>query len=119
MSRGEKISEGKEDRSVPGKLIGFVGILNSPPDVTKQVIGFVHIVSCTKPHACRSRGTVAVGSLVEQLGAKLQLWKQLIGDDPARQAEILRSMAADHAAAATKGGPSTGPVFLDPYRDQQ
>lgn len=49
---GSTISEGHENRTVPGILIGFVGVLNPSTDVTEQMIGVVDIISGTKPETC-------------------------------------------------------------------
>ena len=40
----------QKTRSVPGILMGFVGVLNPSSDVAKQVVGVVYVVSGTKPH---------------------------------------------------------------------
>jgi hypothetical protein len=45
-----RISEREKNRSVPGILMGFVGVLNLSSDAAKQVVGVVYVVSGTKPH---------------------------------------------------------------------
>ena len=58
---------------------GFAGILNAAPDVTKQVIIVIDVVSQTDTEARRCRRPAAVGCLVKQFPAQLQLRQQLVG----------------------------------------
>src|ERR1700680_2624101 len=118
-ARAARSSEGEKHRSVPGELIGLVSVLNSAPDIAEQMVGVADVVASADPDACRGKRSAAVGGLVKQLDAKLQFWEQLIGNDAARQAKILRRAAADHATSAAEGRPSSVPVLLHPHRQQQ
>src|SRR5690348_4927596 len=94
-------SEGEEDRGIPGVPVGLCCVLHRRAEVAQQVVMIAQIVFHTRAQSRVAAAAHAIGCLVEDFAAQLQIGQQLVGHGPTDQAEIARGAAAvEHTTAA-------------------
>src|ERR1700679_3624465 len=109
----------EEDRGVPGRASGLRRVLEARAGIGKKMVVRVEIVAHTAADRGARAAVPAVGGLMHDLGAELEVGQHLPRQRPTRHAEITRGASAvDLAPAAAEGRPWT-PIVLQPDRHEQ